>query len=140
MSALAKRYAPETGTALVNEAFRLVPPARLTCLTMGVLEIISILIRKRNDRRLKQKHFKQAVLDFNAEVVDSKTFAAASADNALIYAAIPLLHAHNINGTDAVVLRSALNLRAAASGRRLDVVDCGSAFGARGDGRRFDGL
>lgn len=48
-SALIKRYAQEKGTSLVNEVFRLLSPSRMVCSTMSILEIISALVRKRND-------------------------------------------------------------------------------------------
>lgn len=94
-SALTKRYAPETGEALVNEVFRLVP---------------------------SETHFNQALLDFNAEVTDSGSFLKISVDDNLIYSAIALLHAHNLNATDTVVLRAALNLRAALKQQGEDLV------------------
>jgi predicted nucleic acid-binding protein len=45
-SALIKRYSQETGTPLVNEVFRLLPRSRMTCSTLGILEIVSVLVRK----------------------------------------------------------------------------------------------
>jgi predicted nucleic acid-binding protein len=56
-SALIKRYSQETGTPLVNEVFRLLPRSRMTCSTLGILEIVSVLVRKRNDGRLTQTLF-----------------------------------------------------------------------------------
>jgi len=41
-SALIKRYSQETGTPLVNEVFRLLPRSRMTCSTLGILEIVSM--------------------------------------------------------------------------------------------------
>ncbi|MEP7341144.1 MAG: type II toxin-antitoxin system VapC family toxin [Acidobacteriota bacterium] len=121
-SALAKRYAPESGGALVDEVFRLVPAERFNCLLLGVLEVVSILIRKRNDGRLDAAHFNQAILNFNAEVIESDDFLTISADDSQIYAAIPLLHAHNINGTDAMVLHTAIELRTNLKQRGEDLM------------------
>ena len=45
-SALIKRYSQETGTPLINEAFQRLSPRQMTCSLLGVLEIISILVRK----------------------------------------------------------------------------------------------
>lgn len=109
-SALAKRYAPESGEALIDEIFRLVPDERFNCLLLGVLEVISILVRKRNDGRLDTKHFNQAILNFRTEVIESEDFQTISAGDSQLFAAIPLLHAHNINGTDAVVLHTTIAL------------------------------
>ncbi len=53
-SALVKRYSREEGTRLVNEAFQLAGPDRKMCLSLGLLEVISVLVRKRNDGRLPE--------------------------------------------------------------------------------------
>ena len=110
-SALIKRYSQETGTPLVNEVFRLLPRSRMTCSTLGILEIVSILVRKRNDGRLNQTLFEQAMIEFRAEVIDHEEFSAASVSDALLLSALDLIAKHNLNATDAVILRSALNLQ-----------------------------
>jgi len=46
-----------------------------------------------------------------AEVIDHEEFAVASVDDALLLAALDLITKHNLNATDAVILRSVLNLR-----------------------------
>jgi hypothetical protein len=73
-SALVKHYSVEIGTPLVNEVFRRLPPSQMSCSTIGVLEIVSILIRKRNDGRLDPRLFDQAMLEFKAEVMIKKLF------------------------------------------------------------------
>jgi predicted nucleic acid-binding protein len=50
-SALIKRYSQETGTAVVNAIFRDIPHRRMICSVLGLPEVISILVRKSNDRR-----------------------------------------------------------------------------------------
>jgi hypothetical protein len=45
-SALAKRYAPELGTSLVNHLFASVALDRMMCLVIGTGEVISILVRR----------------------------------------------------------------------------------------------
>jgi len=110
-SALIKRYSQETGTPLVNEVFRSLPRSRMTCSILGILEIVSILVRKRNDGRLNQTLFEQAMIEFRAEVIDHEDFSAASVNDALLLSALDLIAKHNLNATDAVILRSALNLR-----------------------------
>ena len=50
-SALVKRYSPEDGTDLVNALFHQLPVEQVTCAVIGILEIISVLVRKRNDGR-----------------------------------------------------------------------------------------
>jgi predicted nucleic acid-binding protein len=64
-SALVKRYAQEEGTPLVNKIFARVPLSHLTCATIGVLEIVSVLVGKHNDGRLSAQLFAQAMLEFN---------------------------------------------------------------------------
>lgn len=110
-SALIKRYSQETGTPLVNEVFGQLPLNRMTCSTLGILEIISILVPKRNDGRLNQALFEQAMIEFRAEVIDHEELSATSVNDALLLSALNLIPKHNLNATDAVILRSALNLR-----------------------------
>jgi len=109
-SALIKRYSKEKGTSLVNEAFRHIPPNRMSCSTLGILEIISILVRKRNNGRLNQALFEQAMVEFRAEVIDQDEFSATSVNDTVLLSALELIAKHNLNATDAVILRSALNL------------------------------
>lgn len=110
-SALVKRYSLEPGTALVNEVFRLIPAERMLCATLGMLEVASILLRKRNDGRLKRKRYQQAMTEFKSEVLDSNRFLAAQVSDRLMRASLKLLLRHNLNATDAVILRSALDWR-----------------------------
>ncbi|MDI6792214.1 MAG: type II toxin-antitoxin system VapC family toxin [bacterium] len=112
-SALVKRYAQEIGTALVNEVFRHLPLSQMVCSTVGILEIISILVRKRNDGRLSQALFEQAMIEFKAEVIDHEEFSATSVNDTLLLSALDMIEKHNLNATDAVILRSTLNLRLA---------------------------
>ncbi|MCD6335752.1 MAG: type II toxin-antitoxin system VapC family toxin [Candidatus Latescibacteria bacterium] len=110
-SALIKRYSQESGTPLVNEGFHHLPPNRMTCSTLGILEIISILVRKRNDGRLNQALFEQAMIEFRAEVIDHEEFSATSVNDTLLLSALDFIAKYNLNATDAVILHSALNLR-----------------------------
>ena len=107
-SALVKRYSREDGTAFVNEAFRLAPPAHRMCLSLGLLEVISVLVRKRNDGRLSEEQFRIAMAAFRGEVIDDETFSNLSVDDALILSASGLIEKHNLNATDAILLRSVL--------------------------------
>jgi predicted nucleic acid-binding protein len=82
----------------------------MTCSLLGVLEIVSILVRKRNDGRLEQTFFEQAMTEFKAEVIDQEEFLATSVDDVVILSSLELIAKHNLNSTDAIILRSALNL------------------------------
>lgn len=109
-SALLKRYSQKSGTALVNEVFRYIPASRMTCSTLGILEIISILVRKRNDGRLSLELFEQAMTEFRSEIIDREDFLTTPVDDTLLLSALNLITHHNLNSTDTVILRSALNL------------------------------
>lgn len=110
-SALIKRYAPEPGTALLNEVFHRVPFEKMACSMLGVLEVISILVRKRNDGRLSVPLFQQALLDFDREVMANSHFPKTSVNNGLLIASTTLIQKHNLNSADTVILRSALDLQ-----------------------------
>jgi predicted nucleic acid-binding protein len=51
------------------------------------------------------------MIEFRAEVIDHEEFSAASVSDALLLSALDLIAKHNLNATDAVILRSALNLQ-----------------------------
>jgi hypothetical protein len=109
---LAKRYSPETGTALMNHLFAFVTPERMSVFNIGVAEVLSLLVRKRNDGRLSANGFTQSLNSFRAEIIHAADVRKAEADNALVLAALPLIQSYSINATDAVILRSALELAA----------------------------
>lgn len=121
-SALAKRYAPELGTSLVNHLFANVVPDRMMCLIVGTGEVISILVRRKNDNRINADDFSQALVDFRAEVIDSVAFQLVSVEDVLILASHPLIAQHALNATDALVLRSALDVAPIARPAGNDIV------------------
>jgi predicted nucleic acid-binding protein len=47
-SALVKRYAPETGSAIIDYLITKATRGRLLCLMLGVAEVVAALVRKRN--------------------------------------------------------------------------------------------
>lgn len=110
-SALVKRYSAEDGTELVNELFHRLPVAQMTCAMIGVLEIISVLVRKHNDGRLSQKLFSQAMVELNQEIIEDEAFAITSIDDELMLSSLDLIAQHNINATDAIILRSCLDFQ-----------------------------
>lgn len=123
-SALAKRYVEEDGTELVNLAFALVSIERMTCSTLSILEIISLLVRKRNAGRIDRHEFGEALDAFNTEVVGNSAFVATAVNDPLAFASIHFIPKHNINATDAIILRSALTLQQTLRAAGDDVV-CG---------------
>lgn len=112
-SALIKRFTVETGTDQINEVFRHIPTSQMACSKLGILEIVSVLIRKKNDRRLPQSLFEQAMIEFRAAVIDDPDFAIVPVHDALLSSALQLITAHNLNATDAIILRSAIELHEA---------------------------
>jgi len=111
-SALAKRYAPETGTAAINHLFTRLTPDRLVVFNVGVAEVVSILVRKRNAKRLSPAACSQATIDFGVEIVNQASLRKVAADTSLVTASLPLINKHAINATDSILLRSALDLAA----------------------------
>lgn len=125
-SALVKRYSSEDGTELVNELFHRLPVEQMTSAVIGILEIISVLVRKRNDGRLSQNLFTQAMVELNQEIIEDEAFSIASVDDELILSALDLIAQHNINATDAIILRSCLNMQQVLQnqGHRLVLWSC----------------
>ena len=109
-SALAKRYAQEIGTPLIDRLFDGVSAVRLYMLNLGVAEVISLLVRKKNAGQLAVPAFNQALLELGREIRSSNQVRKLTADNTIVTAALPLIELHSINATDAVILSSAVDL------------------------------
>lgn len=107
-SALVKRYSDEPGTEPVNHIFDSVPLTRLMCLTIGATEVVSILVRKRNDGRMSPSSFSQAFINVHEEVIHHPDFATLPADDPTVVDSIGFIVRHSINATDAIVLVDAL--------------------------------
>jgi len=82
---------------------------RLVVLNVGIAEIVSILVRKRNARIISHPACAQALNDFRAEVIDNAQLRKVTTTTALVTAALPLIERNSINATDAILLRSALD-------------------------------
>ncbi len=111
-SALSKRYASEVGTEVVNAVFDLVPREKMTCSNVGLLEVVSVLVRKRNRNELPTATLNEVLLKLYEEIVLDNDFQLIAVADSLVYRAIDLILRHNINATDAIILRSCLDLRA----------------------------
>jgi predicted nucleic acid-binding protein len=107
-SALAKRYIPETGSSLIDEILDKVSGDRIYVLNVGAGEVVSILIRKRNAGTITDAYFRQALLDFESEIVRSADINKLAISNRLATSSFGPIVAHSINSTDAITLRSAL--------------------------------
>jgi hypothetical protein len=109
-SALGKRYAPELGTALVNHLFRNVAPDRLYLFNVGVADVVSILVRKKNGGHISAAMLTQILTDLGTEIIYATGVKKVEADNILVTDALPFIEIHSVNGMDAILLRSALNV------------------------------
>lgn len=123
-SALIKRYSPESGSDVIDDLFNLIPTGRMACSTLGMLEVISILLRQYNGNRLQRPAFEQAMAEFETEVASSPQFVKTSVDDALLKAAIPLLAKHNLNASDTVILLSAVNLQLSSQQKGQGLILC----------------
>ncbi len=113
-SALAKRYAPEIGTPLVNALFCTASRDRMMCLSVGTGEVISVLVRKKNAGLIPDTVFSQALIDFRAEVLSSAAeFRLVALEDRLVFASHVFIERYSLNATDVLVLRSALDVAAA---------------------------
>ena len=110
-SALIKRYSLESGTPFVNEVFRLVAKRDCACFVIGIAEVISILVRKKNDGRIEKRLFSKTLAEFDAEFAENKDVKVFSVNDSLVRSATSLIIEHHINAVDAVMMRSVLDTR-----------------------------
>jgi predicted nucleic acid-binding protein len=110
-SALAKRYTRESGTDCVNEIFRLLKSDSRACSVIGIAEVTSIFVRKKNDGRIQKNHFSQAMLKLSEEFLEDQEVLLTPVDTALILDSLPLIRRYYLNATDALLLLSVLRLR-----------------------------
>lgn len=109
-SGLAKRYVPESGSALVDFVLDQVAEHRIYILNVSYAEVVSVLVRKQNAGTLSGGQFNQALLDFEREVIQSPGKHLLAFDNSVATDALALIVKHAINATDAIVLRVALDI------------------------------
>jgi predicted nucleic acid-binding protein len=120
-SGLAKRYIPERGSTTVDYLFTRIPSDRLFVLEVGLAEVVSVFVRKRNAGSITPAEYAQAFAGFGNEVayppIPRKLMV-----NALT--AFAFIETYSLNATDALLLRSALDLAAPlkAAGHDLVVV------------------
>ncbi len=120
-SALAKRYTQEHGTVLVNELFGLLPATSRACSMIGIAEVVSILVRKKNDGRIDESFFQKGLLAFGEEFIDNEEVFLSGVDDGLILASLPWIERYNLNATDALLLLSVVETRAAIRGQGNDL-------------------
>jgi len=109
-SALAKRYTDEVGSDKIDFFFDNVPLERLSCLTLGAIEVFWICVRKRNDNRITSHQFERATTHLRHEVINNQSgFKTISVPDSLVWDSIRLIERYSLNSMDAMVLRSALD-------------------------------
>lgn len=79
-SALAKHYAPEPGTPVIKHLFARLTPTRMIVLHIGVAEVVSILVRKRNARKLSDATFKKSFANLRSEIINQPLLRQLDAD------------------------------------------------------------
>ena len=109
-SALAKRYTDEVGSDKIDFFFDNVPLERLSCLTLGAIEVFWICVRKRNDNRITSHQFERTTTHLRHEVINNQSgFKTISVPDSLVWDSIRLIERYSLNSVDAMVLRSALD-------------------------------
>ncbi|HEY1380312.1 MAG TPA: type II toxin-antitoxin system VapC family toxin [Gemmataceae bacterium] len=111
-SAAVKRYAPESGSAILHHLFGRVPLARLVMLSVGMAEVVSILVRKHNGKQISTATFQQSLSRYRAEINRQSPVRVIDIDGALAIRAYGYIEQYSINSTDAILLVSALDLAA----------------------------
>jgi predicted nucleic acid-binding protein len=111
-SALAKAYIQEVGTTIVEYILKHTLKGQWCALTMGLLETVSIFVRKKNGGVISAKFYRASLQAFRKDFFENAEVHKVEATDDLAVEALPLIEKHSINATDAVVLRSALDINA----------------------------
>src|SRR5262249_51177146 len=120
--ALGKRCAPEAGSANLDHLFANVSPDRIALFNVGIAEVVSILVRKKNGGRIFPGTLSRGLIDLWSGIIHSTGVRKVVADDALVTVALPLIEPYSVNSTDAIVLRSALDLAASLRPAGNDMV------------------
>ena len=108
-NAIAKRYVTERGTPIINYFFTHVSAERMICLFDSMDETRFVIAKKRNEGKITQSEFHQAIQQFEDEVVNSTEVGQVHATVNQKEAARQLIHDYPINSTDAYILQCALD-------------------------------
>lgn len=111
-SALVKRYIPEPGSPVVHHLFSRVPLDRMAVLSVGIAEVVHILVRQHNGKRITTTTFRQALSDLRKEIKLKSPIRVIDVTGIAAVRAQPFILKYSINSTDAILLRSALDLAA----------------------------
>ncbi len=107
-SALAKRYAPEVGTATVKALFDFAPALPMASTFLGYAETSASLRRKLNQSVITLVEFNEARLRLKQEVLVNSNVDLLTVDDADILDGVALNDRHNLNASDAAILAAFL--------------------------------
>ena len=108
-NAIVKRYVREKGTPLINYLFTHVSTDQIICLFDSMDETRSVMVRKRNRGEITLSEFKQAIQQFEMEVINSTEVLQVHATVNQKVAARELIDDYSINSTDAYILQCVLD-------------------------------
>lgn len=109
-SALAKRYVPETGTPSVKDLIDRVPDRFFIILILAFGEIMSIFVRKRNNKIISETAYYQVIVEFEKEFLNNPEILIQSVTDELVKKSLSLIELYSINASDAIILESALRI------------------------------
>lgn len=107
-SACVKRYIVEKGTPLINYLFARVPLDKMFCLLEGGGEVISVIVRLKNRRKITIEGFRHAKQLFDDEIIRRAEVKLVLPTEDQITASWNLIEKHSLNSTDAILLQCAL--------------------------------
>ena len=107
-SALVKRYAAEVRQQTVNALFSAVARAQMITSVLSYSETCAVLVRKRNAGTLVAATYSAARSALRTEIIDDPDFGVLAVEFDDILGGIDLIDRHNLNSTDASVLKSFL--------------------------------
>ena len=118
-SAMVKRYAPESGSELVNALFTRVPAQQHIVSIWTVAETVAALNRKRNSAQMTSSALASAV---NLLLTETDALWQVKVDSASVRDSLDLITRHNINATDALHLHIVLHLQRLLAQFGTDIV------------------
>lgn len=109
-SALAKRFVSEAGTPNLDALFERANPERFIVLDIGIAEVVSVLVRKRNQAKLAPGLLVQALRELETQVIDDEAVSKVSSDMEIVLAAMKLIEPYSLNASDSILLSIAIEL------------------------------
>ncbi len=107
-SALAKRYAPESGSATVDAIFDSIPLAQMITTFLSYAETFSLLLRKHNRGDVSPPAFRTAISSLQAETLGGSVFDLLTISDGDVIRGVEFMRRYNINASDAAILATFL--------------------------------